>query len=814
MFPLGYFESFSMGLWLETRSWSNIIFWSQFGSGTISNTETEDDIDWFTLPVSNTVLQVELSTEFNAFGMTPGLTEAGETSEVTSLLVGTGGVLEGSTTSFRVTYGTLSVGFLMLERAQLGIALSEVVDPTEDPGEWALELRIVEFEQALNRGEYSPLSERFAAEQEIAEIDAEIALLAPEFRSVFEPYFDKVKEIYAKYFVPTYWVNDEEVGFGDFDQLLSVTTGGSGLISFSGDSYENFWTGDLSNPNEFRYYDTTYRFDIDVTVLDLSGLTDPPPFEEGSDIADTYSGSSGADNYAGNAGDDTINTGEGNDTANGGPDNDTINGGPGQDYLIGGSGNDTISGDANDDLLDGGTGADTLLGGEGNDFLIGGSGNDILDGGGGENEIRSGTGADTIITWDGSDTIRGALPELDGDSIEGFFYDDTLVVEGPPLRSEQVLVDAFSLEPTILFDMNLDGEADYRINFDYLPSIAFTLISYNGATEIIFDLPNASRLTDGDDRYISGFDGGDLVDAGGGSDFIAGQLGSDILSGGAGDDVISGGGGIDTLLPGIGRDVLTGGDGADRFAIATTDYEIGAGIVAKIITDFEVGTDRLELSGFDVFAFEDLLFSTAPSGLALDLGNDRFVLFEGLVQADMSADDFVFNAAPRALDVAGAGGVELSVGNDRFIAASSTEDLFVFGGPVGENGNDAIVTGSGDDQVFGEAGSDVLITGAGNDVVSAGLGADRVTLGEGADIYVITFGEVETGFVADFITDFNPAEDLVRWFGSGLSSIDDIAFSTVEAGVAAQLASTHFLVFEGFDTVDDLLSAGAVFDIV
>ncbi len=59
---------------------------------------------------------------------------------------------------------------------------------------------------------------------------------------------------------------------------------------------------------------------------------------------------------------------------------------------------------------------------------------------------------------------------------------------------------------------------------------------------------------------------------------------------GAGDDRAIGGAGADTLDGGAGADTLTGGAGSDVFAL-TTGLDI-----ADVITDYEAGSDRIDLS--------------------------------------------------------------------------------------------------------------------------------------------------------------------------------------------------------------------------
>jgi Ca2+-binding RTX toxin-like protein len=109
----------------------------------------------------------------------------------------------------------------------------------------------------------------------------------------------------------------------------------------------------------------------------------------------------------------------------------------------------------------------------------------------------------------------------------------------------------------------------------------------------------------GDDR-LEGGDGNDMLVGGGGHDTLIGGLGTDTLFGDDGNDSLNGGGGNDTLNGGSGQDVLigdvgadtlTGGAGADIFEFgAITHSTVSA---RDIITDFQAGLDKIDLSGID-----------------------------------------------------------------------------------------------------------------------------------------------------------------------------------------------------------------------
>ena len=120
--------------------------------------------------------------------------------------------------------------------------------------------------------------------------------------------------------------------------------------------------------------------------------------------------------------------------------------------------------------------------------------------------------------------------------------------------------------------------------------------------------------------------GGIVIDPIG--EFIVGTDGNDTLETGDGNDILSGLGGDDLLTGGPGDDTLTGGFGSDIF-----ELEPGGG--TDTITDFELGTDLIGLSGGLTF-----------DGLSLD-GNDiineseTLATITGIDVTSLTTSDFI-----------------------------------------------------------------------------------------------------------------------------------------------------------------------------
>lgn len=192
----------------------------------------------------------------------------------------------------------------------------------------------------------------------------------------------------------------------------------------------------------------------------------------------------------------------------------------------------------NDDVMSGGDGDDRMYGGSGNDVMHGDAGNDRVDGGSGDDVLAGDAGDDELHGGSGNDLLLaagGGRDIYDGGS--GF---DTLSFAGV---SGNIKVDLGKGVATVG-----DG-AGHVLASATLKSI-------------------------------------ESVVGGSGNDSIIGSSHADTLVGGAGNDWLRGKAGADTL---------TGGEGRDTFAFAKADVKGGA---VDHITDFTVGTDRLDVADF------------------------------------------------------------------------------------------------------------------------------------------------------------------------------------------------------------------------
>jgi|GEM_PF-6945939 len=148
----------------------------------------------------------------------------------------------------------------------------------------------------------------------------------------------------------------------------------------------------------------------------------------------------------------------------------------------------------------------------------------------------------------------------------------------------------------------------------------------------------------GDDDIFGG-GGSDILFGGDGDDSLNGGGGRDALYGGAGDDNLNGGNGHDTLFWESGNDIFTGGSGNDTFVFSHLGGQPRSLVT---VTDFEDGSDLLDISSFDVLTNRtiDIAIIEGSAGTYFYLHDagaviSPIVLLENMVAADLTVDDFI-----------------------------------------------------------------------------------------------------------------------------------------------------------------------------
>jgi Ca2+-binding RTX toxin-like protein len=183
------------------------------------------------------------------------------------------------------------------------------------------------------------------------------------------------------------------------------------------------------------------------------------------------------------------------------------------------------------------------------------------------------------------------------------------------------------------------------------------------------DIEDMDGITTTTSAILQGTSGADVYQGDAQNDVIYGNGGSDIIDGGAGNDALFGGTGADQLRGGSGINALSGGAGADTFIFGQLNS-------INTITDFEVGTDKIDLSEIigdtDYFNFilndqgslkiscfldrasDQLSFTFVQNGNNVEMhysyndvngtqtDSDSFIILENLNLDTLSIFDFVF----------------------------------------------------------------------------------------------------------------------------------------------------------------------------
>ena len=217
-----------------------------------------------------------------------------------------------------------------------------------------------------------------------------------------------------------------------------------------------------------------------------------------------------------------------------------------------------------------------------------------------------------LFDWSDADGIEDIAAFLVRDADLGGGY---LTVNGVPVAEGTVLgpipigdIDDWAFVPGVFVGGTVD----------------FLVIDADGAQST----PVSAEVTT---SWFSGLTGG--AD----DDLIYGGSGNDSMKGNGGNDTLLGGAGNDTLRGGPGDDIATGDAGADIFVFA-----LGDGTMR--MTDFEVGIDRLAISGLrDGFTVADLLPFVSQDGDDVVIASGGLeIRFEDTLLPDLSASDVIF----------------------------------------------------------------------------------------------------------------------------------------------------------------------------
>ncbi|WP_404710161.1 hypothetical protein [Sphingomonas sp. MMS24-J13] len=440
-------------------------------------------------------------------------------------------------------------------------------------------------------------------------------------------------------------------------------------------------------------------------------------------------------------------------------------------------------------------------------IVNGTSGNDriVADG---DVTVYAGAGNDTLVEGTGIDTFYGGAG------------DDTYYVGS---SRTQVFEDANSG-----YDQVVTTLANYTLGAN------IERLSYTGTANfhgVGNELDNTLLGSSGNDT-LEGGAGNDILYGGAGNDILIGGAGADSLTGGAGADtfVFTSLADISTVkysydrildfssaegdkidLSGVDANSLLAGNqafvflGAGAFTkhAGELDYTVNAaGNYVTVSGDLNgdgVADFSFNVIGTQSLSASDLIGITTPRTLLGSAGNDTLSLGDdyGSIYGNAGNDKLYSGSATIAL-YGGTGDdsyyvedantqvvEQANAGTDSVFTSTLTsytlganvEKLFYLGTGnfhgVGNELDNRIAGGSGDDILEGGAGSDLLSGGAGNDTLIGGTGGDELAGGAGADKFVFgSLADFGTAGRLDIIYDFSRAEgDKIDFTGIDANSV-------------------------------------------
>jgi Ca2+-binding RTX toxin-like protein len=374
-----------------------------------------------------------------------------------------------------------------------------------------------------------------------------------------------------------------------------------------------------------------------------------------------------------------------------------------------------LTGNAGANVLTGGAGNDTLDGGKGSDVLAGGSGNDVyyVDATGDTVTEEAGEGIDTIVTtlaritlaahvenaaYAGNAAFAATGNALDnvitgggGDNrIDGGAGNDTFVAAG-------AFADFASARPNAT-DVVLE-RAGQTITLKNIEQVRFTDGTKTMA-ELFFNMASEANDT------LTGTDGDDTIDGLAGADRMSGRKGNDTY-----------------MVDNVGDTAVElAGEGIDTVHIAIKSkatYVLGAHVEDATITS----TAAVSVTGNA--GDNRLTGNNAANVLSGGAGNDTLVGGRGSDTLDGGAGNDVYNVdTANDVVVEGSGGgydiVETTA--TKYTLSANVEELRYTGKSAftgaGNELDNVIAGGAGNDKFTGGAGADTFVIGAGKDTIA------------------------------------------------------------------------------------------------
>jgi Ca2+-binding RTX toxin-like protein len=423
----------------------------------------------------------------------------------------------------------------------------------------------------------------------------------------------------------------------------------------------------------------------------------------------------------------TVTLGDGDQVYTATAAGDDISGGNGNDTITASSGGNTLHGNDGDDILNGAEGSDTLYG----DDTINAANHNVISGNGGDDTIYSYSANDAIDAGADNDTVviyatRVTASDQSSQLVDGGDGNDTLELDalqgsGAPVT----IVVSANFQPIIGGSIKGSTFANFE-----------TLIFHGGSGML----------------NITGGAGNDSLEANHGHATI---FDAGALNGLGGDDTLSFNGDP------IGIEAIDGGEGNDTFVWnpANSDWS-GVSLTLDMTLDQSMQKDG---ETFATLAGIENLFIDASG---YDLNEVDITGAQGtntLLLRGASINVTTFDQADRITIMSGAAAITAGGGDDLVvIAGADTRSSTVHG----NDGNDTLTGGSGQDSIYGDYGDDILTAGNGRSHLYGGAGNDALSLssvnanngtghaiidgGDGHDTLTLDFSNATTAFKGNF----------------------------------------------------------------
>ena len=537
-----------------------------------------------------------------------------------------------------------------------------------------------------------------------------------------------------------------EAGKGNdsiYNNYPATIYAGDGADTVYSDEYGNSSYIDGGAGNDSIYSNNNYG-NYDMTILGGAG-------------ADTISGYYGNSSISGGADADivsiggsynsynTIGGGDGNDTIYNSTDESTLNGDEGNDFIYNTSNYNFISGNAGDDFISLGSSTEenTISGGAGNDTIILQNQNHLL-------QYASGDGNDIIEGFNRSDTLQITSGSI---SKAGYSGDDAIIYVG-----NNYIIFKDSAERTL--NLQIGNGAAFS-------TVLSTEIDFNGGEgeDTGGGSDTGSGGDDDEENYIINSTASTLISGGSGADNITNSGKNVTILGNAGDDfifntganvLINGGAGNDTINNTGKNATIIGGAGNDKISLSSA----ATGTLIK----YSSGDGKDTLYGFDT---NDSLEVSGGSYTTSKSGSDILVTFDSgsLLIKNTSSISIIggssgggdddenelpdgwkyANTAKTSITATLATADDLDLTEDYGDGVIKVDSSKTTGGVkiIGNDLNNSIKGGKGDDEIAGGSGNDTVSLGAGNDTYIYSSGNDLIQDYAAGDIIQIDTGEIE-----------------------------------------------------------------------